>query len=574
MGPMYLTEPKSQYRFLVKHFFRRFFDLESIAPPHVETNVLLVKILFLLAVPGTLASLFLEPKYVRLMFQPFWEPDLAKLDDKCFFISMSMILLGFIAAFEWDTLFPDRKDYLILTPLPIATRTIFLAKIAALAAFLLAFTVTIDLGPTILFPLEVLTRKSSLLRCAQYVASHGITVLLGNIFIFFTAISLQGILFVLLPQKVALIVSRYIRFFFFLLLLCAVFSFPGISSVQRLVETQSPIAAFYPPIWFVGVYEILLGSQVQMWGDMAFRALAAITLTGVVSVLTYAICYQRFLRRSIESGTAALFRQGLIRTVLNFVLDRWLLPRARHRALFHFVGQTVFRSPRHTLYIGSFLAIGVSTALMGLITIAFTDDWTMVPHLDKAILSVPLVLSFFVLVGTKISFAVPVDLDANWLFRLAPDQTAKSCYAGIRAFLICGMLLPLLVSVAFLYRLLWSGPTILLHACFSLVLSLLLIEWLLSRLTKIPFTCSYIPAPAERVFKWPLYYIGFGCYAYVAAGFEGWLLREPRRVLSFCAMAGALWIAVIFRHAFLRRRETLHFEEECPTAPIYLDLSN
>ena len=40
---------------------------------------------------------------------------LAALSDKCFFLSLSMILLGFIAVYEWEMLLPDRKDYLILT---------------------------------------------------------------------------------------------------------------------------------------------------------------------------------------------------------------------------------------------------------------------------------------------------------------------------------------------------------------------------------------------------------------------------------------------------------------------------
>jgi len=70
-----------------------------------------------------------------------------------------MILLGFITVFEWDMLFPDRKDYLILTPMPVTTRTVFNAKFAALAAFLLAFTVAINLFPTFLFPNAVLANN-------------------------------------------------------------------------------------------------------------------------------------------------------------------------------------------------------------------------------------------------------------------------------------------------------------------------------------------------------------------------------------------------------------------------------
>ncbi|HEX2967141.1 MAG TPA: hypothetical protein VHO84_15255, partial [Syntrophorhabdaceae bacterium] len=119
-----------QYRCLVKHFFERFFNLETVAVPQFEKNILLIQVLALLGSLGFLSSLFLIVGHY-----------VATLEDKCFFISLSMILLGLVAVFEWETLFPDRKDYLVLAPLPIRTRTLFLAKTSAIAAFLLTFTI-------------------------------------------------------------------------------------------------------------------------------------------------------------------------------------------------------------------------------------------------------------------------------------------------------------------------------------------------------------------------------------------------------------------------------------------------
>ena len=127
-GNVDCTDPTDQYRCLVKHFFGRFFDLEAIAAPQVEKNVLLVQVFALLVLPGAMRSLFLFAKYGWYKWRPIAERDLATLDDKCFFLSLSMILLGLVAVFEWEALIPDRKDYLILTHLPIRTRTIFSRK--------------------------------------------------------------------------------------------------------------------------------------------------------------------------------------------------------------------------------------------------------------------------------------------------------------------------------------------------------------------------------------------------------------------------------------------------------------
>ena len=43
-----------------------------------------------------------------------------------------MVVMGFVMVFEWDALFPDRKDYLILTPLPLPANSIFVGKVLAL----------------------------------------------------------------------------------------------------------------------------------------------------------------------------------------------------------------------------------------------------------------------------------------------------------------------------------------------------------------------------------------------------------------------------------------------------------
>jgi len=50
-----------------------------------------------------------------------------------FFVSFSIIVMGFVMVFEWDALFPDRRDYQILTPQPLRLFIVFAAKATALA---------------------------------------------------------------------------------------------------------------------------------------------------------------------------------------------------------------------------------------------------------------------------------------------------------------------------------------------------------------------------------------------------------------------------------------------------------
>ena len=58
-----------------------------------------------------------------------------------------LMKLPSLAVISWDALFPDRRDAMILSPLPLKTRTVFLAKLASLAAVLLIFAGAINLLP-------------------------------------------------------------------------------------------------------------------------------------------------------------------------------------------------------------------------------------------------------------------------------------------------------------------------------------------------------------------------------------------------------------------------------------------
>ena len=52
-------------------------------------------------------------------------------------IAYSMITIGLVAAYAWDALTFDRRDAMVLGPLPLRASTIMTAKLAALGALLL-----------------------------------------------------------------------------------------------------------------------------------------------------------------------------------------------------------------------------------------------------------------------------------------------------------------------------------------------------------------------------------------------------------------------------------------------------
>jgi hypothetical protein len=127
---------------LIRHFFGRFFDKESISPQG-EPEAGVIQTLGLLAAPGAFIAILAMPLGFRN-----WDLVAFRFQS----LSYSMIVMGVVMVFEWDALFPDRRDYQILTPLPVRLSTLFLAKLAALGIFLAIFLVDVNFFGALFWP--------------------------------------------------------------------------------------------------------------------------------------------------------------------------------------------------------------------------------------------------------------------------------------------------------------------------------------------------------------------------------------------------------------------------------------
>ena len=137
-------------KLLVRHFFGRFFDNEIVSQSgDMRTNV--VQAFGLVATPGLMVPFYMIPQRAR--FDHPFAYNWILLSDYYFFIMFSMVVMGFVMVFEWDALFPDRKDYLILTPLPLGGGSIFAGKTLALVSFLGLFAIDANFFCTLLAPL-------------------------------------------------------------------------------------------------------------------------------------------------------------------------------------------------------------------------------------------------------------------------------------------------------------------------------------------------------------------------------------------------------------------------------------
>src|SRR5947207_6661217 len=146
-----------RFKTLVDHFFGRFFDKDSISTD-ADEHANVIQIVAMLALPGAIISLFMIPDHmlVRSELTRLW----LRAGDRYVFVCYSMVVMGFVMTFKWDSLFPDRRDYLVLTPLPISLREFFAAKVVALCSFLALFIVAINFFSCIIVPYVYLVRDN------------------------------------------------------------------------------------------------------------------------------------------------------------------------------------------------------------------------------------------------------------------------------------------------------------------------------------------------------------------------------------------------------------------------------
>jgi hypothetical protein len=588
-------EHDGQFLQLVRHFFNGFFANDLVSTKS-ETGLALTHILALLAVPGAFISLRLLPKYSFYLARlPLAAQDLASLVDKCFFLALSMVITGFITVLEWDTLFPDRRDYRILTPLPIHLRTLFLAKGTALALFLIVFSIAINGFSTVLFPivmdankgallnnkwfvmspteLEVIRERVSVHHITWFVVTHALSVFAGNAFVFLSCISIQGLLMNVLGFRTFRVISRLVQVVLMILLLSVFFLFPEILASFDKLKLTASFNTFFPPMWFLGLYETMLGTTDRALKSLAAIAVAATALAVTAFLMVYAVSYKRHYRRSLEGEIIATATLGELSRSVFRLLDRFVVRNPVEQASFSFVSKTIFRSNKHRLYWGAYLSVGLALVFVGLVT-PVSPEYGTLARLDSALLSIPLVLSFFVLAGMRVIFTVPAELPSNWVFKLTENESRKKHFFATHKVMFYFGTLPLFVVLLPFYLFLWGWPTTLLHFSYGMTLSLILIEVLLLKFHKIPFTCSYLPGKANIKLLWSVYLFSFTTYAYTMTKLESWLLVNPVRFAYFYGAVLPLLIRwIIYRNRSFDRRLSLMFEEEPTPAVQTLDLS-
>ena len=541
----------NSFGLLVRHFFGRLFDNEIVSQ-HGDMRTNVVQAFGLVATPGIFVPFYMIPQRVR--FDRPFEHGWMLLSDYYFFVLFSMVVMGLVMVFEWDALFPDRKDYLILTPLPLSGNTIFAAKTLALVWFLGLFVIDANLFCTLLGPLVSAGQGTPAPVVWKLIAIHATAVMTGGAFVALSIASVQGVLINLLPGSMFRRISPWVQMALMGALIVVLFLTPlACAGIRPLVERNSPLLRYFPPFWFLGLYMDLLPGQPggPVFHPLALLARQALAISAAAFAVTYLAGYRRHSRRVMESVDVGLRGPGWLRVRFARLVNRWLLPHPLERATFHFISNTILRNAKQRLFLATYGGIALALALPGIVRIGTKPGAAILVFSAAGLLGMPLTLSFFAVSGLRAAFNFPAELRANWIFQMCESEDRVLHIGAARKWITVMGIVPLfalLAPVEFYFR---GWRLALVHLSFALLLSLVLLNLLLVWFRKIPFTCSYFPGKTSMAAMALIYLAGFTTYSWTMADLEASLIVQPGQLILFYVVV----VAVLRGLSWLAKRE-------------------
>ena len=550
-----------QFPILTRHFFHRLFRNDMIDFEDQMKEKLIVTL--------TLLAVFFSWAAWLMLFKYHFVPDFNRSwQEKNYLFTLMMLVFAMATLLEWDVLFPDRRDFLNLMSLPVRLRTLFAAKLASFVIFIGMFSVAVMGVPAVLFAFYLAEwRVNSVAFTARYALAHLVSGFAAAAAVFFGLLFLQFLLMAALPGPLYRRMATAIRFALAAGLVFLLLSFIAAPSIlggwfrdlEALKARGDPALSWYPPLWFVGLYETLLGTTDPFFAAGAWKAVVTLVLAPLGFAGAAAVSYARNVRRTLEAPPAgpALVRG---RAAFRRILGSSLLRTPEERAVYGFFLETLRSSPRHRMALVYDVAAGAALSLT--LVAAQRQAFRSLTPANGFLLILPLVLSFTIVAGVRAIVERPAALEANWIFRLTESSRPGLYASGLKKAVALKFLAPLFAAVFVFHAALWDPATAAVHAAFGSIVSLLALEAVFFRYAKVPFACGWVPGKLRLQFTAIPCLVGLLLLMMILAAVERSVLADPRRALVFLGAAAAAGLALRLKNRRFYRTAALRFDEE------------
>jgi hypothetical protein len=544
-----------QFRVLYRQFLLRIVDFEALSG---QADV----VGFLGQFTGVLIMLSLIHAFVAFIYlvSPGTPADRLSFawHAEQYLIATMMLVVGLIAVLTWDAIFPDRRDVMVLSPLPIPGHTILFAKIAASGTILGIAILALNIASGLAWPL-VLGIQHGLAGIPQSFLAYWLTMIVASSLVFCFVLTVQGITALLLPRRLFLGLSALLQLATFALFLGGYFLQPAVTTPQAVAAFENQhLMAWSPSIWIFALFNQLNGTSHPAIVPLAWRAWIGLAVVAIGAAASLLLCYLRTLRKTVEEPDLVPKPGG----------SHWS-PRfgsSIQTAIILFTIRALMRSRQHRLGVAFYLGIGFAIALFcmrfpGTQSNALNDALRPV---STRFLMATIVMMSFAIVGLRSAFSLPISLKANWALQVTQLRPSAKYIAACRRSLILLAVAPVWIASAifsWFYEPLLQAAG---HLAILALLGLILADLNLLGFHKIPFTCSYLPGKSNIQLSFWVYLLLFIPLTIQGAQFEQRALNHRIQylcvVIALAFVSTALWA---LNHR-LSKSAVLNFEETHP----------
>ncbi len=547
--------PSAQFRVLYRVFLLRVVDLELLTAD-ADTARLLGQFV---AIFAGISFIFAAPLFILAGNMP--QPDLWTAEH--LLIATTITIVGLFSVLSWDSHAPERRDVLVLGPLPIRMATLFLSKLSAAAVALGLVILSLNVFTGLTWPVYF-AGSDGVLGAVRSFAAYWSTIVLAGVFTFCLVLLLQGVTVQLLPRQMLLRLSALLQTAVCGVFVGTYFLEPSLESRQALsAPANHALLGWLPAYWFLGLFQQLNGSMSAEFAPLARRAWLGVAIA-LCAALGVAIAgYFRTLPQLVE-------QPDLLPPKRRF--GRWpATVDTRQAAIVSFAVRTLIRSRQHRLIASFYIGVG-GAAILAYTRIALGDGPVLhglkAAQMRGTVMSATIMLMCVMVATARIVFSLPVSLRANWIFRMTEGMETPRYVTAVRRTLFLIIVAPVWTGLAGGLFLLWPP---LIAARHLLVLGLFgscLVEVALLGFQKVPFTCSFLPGKANVHIAFWVSVLLLIPLSNIAAQFEGHLLDTASGSVLLPLVLSVILLAVRRRNTRLAVATARLQFEELPTEDV------
>ena len=531
------------FEVLTRTFFAQLFASESVTSD-AQLRQAMIGILAFLVLPGLflLAEVFPAYQITAAVAAARHRPEMLQtaLAQICLILATyAMVAVGIISVFTWDALTFNRRDAMVLGPLPVGGTTIVAAKLAALGLLLAGATGAIATMTAIPFALTTVV-QFSIVGLVRHFLACVVTIGGAALFVFASMVVIRGAIAFIGRERAAARIGSLLQFVFVALLLCLMVQLESGLRVMRSAAVTAGMQGYAPTAWFLGLFERCLGSSRPDFTLLSHRALLATTLVTVAAIVVSFGGFRRQLHLAL-AATGPARHLGSAR-VTRAIARQLAGPNRIARGIADFTILTLGRNRPQQVPIAINAAIGVAVVAAALSSRVHT--LAGLTHPRTAVLWIPLVLAYWLTIGLRAAFRVPVDLRAAWLFRSSLPGELAAVRHAVRVAMLAFVVPPVAFGAAVITLPLYGWHLAARHTLLVVLLTWLLVEVLLPAFPHVPFARAYEPGHARLKTRWWMYLLGMFAFAYVPVKVELMLMGNTAGQLELIGaiVAGSVLI--------------------------------